>query len=82
MFDVSKKLTLITCLIISLPALADSAEAWKAYQEGRNPVMEIGLLVAGVVVFFSLLVFVNKAMKSSKKKKSKRAKKAKSLSVK
>lgn len=71
MIDWKKLYLLIFCFVISQPVLADSAAAWKAYQEGRNPLMEVGLLVVGVVVFFGLLAFINKAMESRKNKKTK-----------
>ncbi len=74
MFDWIKAGLITLSLIAVQPVSADSAAAWKAYQEGRDPLMEVGLLVVGVVIFFSLLVFINKAMESrnSKKRKNKR----------
>lgn len=71
MFDWKRLCLLVCCFIATQPVLADSAEAWKAYQEGRNPLMEVGLLIVGVVVFFGLLVFVNKAMEAGRNKKKK-----------
>lgn len=77
MFYWKKLFLLFVCIVLTQPVLADSAEAWKAYQEGRNPLMEVGLLVVGVVVFFGLLVLVNKAMERSKNKKHKKNSKSK-----
>lgn len=71
MFDWKRRFLLLSCFVVTQPVLADSAEAWKAYQEGRNPLMEVGLLIVGVVVFFGLLAFVNKAMEASRNKKNK-----------
>lgn len=55
-------------------AVADSAAAWKAYQEGRDPLMEVGLLLVGVVFFFGLLVAMNKTIESRKRQKKPRSK--------
>lgn len=54
-------------LMIPVFALADSAAAWKAYQESKNPLVELGLLVIGIVVFFSLLVWLNNLLEKRKK---------------
>lgn len=71
MFKWKSVFLLLFCLIIAQPALTDSAAAWKNYQEGRNPLLEVGLLVVGAVIFFVLLGAINKAMEASKKKKNK-----------
>lgn len=71
MFDWKRLCLLVCCFIATKPVLADSAAAWNAYQEGRNPLMEVGLLIVGVVVFFGLLVFVNKTMEAGRNKKKK-----------
>lgn len=59
----------------ALPAFADSAAAWKAYQDGKNPLLELSLLIVGIIIFFSLLVGLNKL--SEKKKKQQRRRKNK-----
>ncbi len=71
MIDWKKLYLFIFCFVMTPSVLADSAAAWKAYQEGRNPLLEVGLLVVGVVVFFGLLAFINKAMESRKTKRTK-----------
>ena len=71
MLDGIKAVLITFGLIAVQPVSADSAAAWKAYQEGRDPLMEVGLLVIGVVIFFSLLVFVNKVIESRNRKKKK-----------
>jgi len=63
----------ILCLFSSF-AFADSAAAWKAYQEGKNPLVEMSLLFVGVIVFFSLLVWVNKRMENKKKNRNRKKK--------
>lgn len=71
MFDRIRQLLLFCSLAVTRPAIADSAAAWKAYQEGKNPLIEVGLLVIGIAIFFGLLVFINKAMNTRNKKKRK-----------
>lgn len=51
------------------PALADSAAAWKDYQSTRNPLMELGYLVVGMIIFFTILSMINKAVERKKKKR-------------
>lgn len=55
--------------VLAQPVLADSAEAWKAYQEGRNPFLEMGLLLTGTVVFFTLLAWLHRAIERRKARK-------------
>jgi len=68
-------LTFFIILLASNPVLADSAEAWKTYQDGRDPMMELGLLVVGVVIFFVVLFLASKAVDAVDAKK-KRVKKS------
>lgn len=62
-------MTTVLATILSMPALTDSAAAWKAYQASRNPLLELGFFVLGVFVFFLLLGWLNRY--SERKKKSK-----------
>lgn len=74
----TKKLTAIRNVFFwilaatSAPALADSAAAWKDYQDGRNPMLELGLIVFASVIFFMVLGWINARMQQKKKKKTKR----------
>jgi len=62
---------LITIMALIFPAvvLADSAAAWKTYQEGKNPLLEVALLVVGIVFFFSFLVWLNNMTERRKKER-------------
>ena len=58
-----------TCLFLPYTTLADSAAAWKAYQEGRDPFVEVGLIFVGVVVFFIALGLLNSFLEKRKRKR-------------
>lgn len=65
----NKILTVVICGLFPLVAYADSAAAWKDYQNSRNPMIEVGLLVVGAVIFFAVLIVVNNTLEKRKKKR-------------
>lgn len=62
----------ISLCFISSHALADSAAAWKAYQEGKNPVAEFLILFLGIAIFLVILIWLNKLNDKKGKKKAKK----------
>ncbi|MFT5711040.1 MAG: uncharacterized BrkB/YihY/UPF0761 family membrane protein [Halioglobus sp.] len=59
----------VLTMILSMPVLSDSAVAWKIHQAGSNPLLELGLFVLGVFVFFLLLGWLNRYLERKKKSK-------------
>ena len=61
------------CLcLVSSEVLADSAAAWKAYQDGKNPVADFLILILGIALFLGILVWLNKLNDKKRKKKTKK----------
>ena len=56
-------------ILFCFSAYGDSALAWEKYQEGRNPLIEAGMLAFGIFAFLMLLKFLAKMDQKKKEKR-------------
>ncbi len=69
-------ITVLICSLWHAMLWASSADAWKSYQEGRNPAMEVVSIIVGIVVIGAVLYGINKINESMvRKRRAKRRKK-------